>query len=858
MRRALRYVLALAVPALLTSSPSSAQPVLTDSLYLAHHPRVLFTPAELPVLRARIHDGGRDDEAYTYVRNYVQNIYSVLPPTTVLGPYFGLDAMPNLGLVAHLELPPNTAAMAQGKLLTLYLVNTYEPDYDEANSGLRLRSLALGYDLFFADATEAERALVRDEMVRYIEPMIGTTAYESFEYRPYLGNHSAMFGAALGLAAISLQGEAEAEQLAAALAMADRIAENLLTYQFDPGGAYNEGVLYALWTLRNLVYYFDARERFDGYSYADHATVRAVEQWLPYELLPEGGGYSHNLNDSPYLTTPFSRSTTYVDWATSKWNSGLAAWLWEHSAGTYGTDVGIMADKAGTILWHTNVPPIQPDDILPLHRVWVQRGLYHFRTGWQTTKTTIDDVVFTFHSGKFQGGHAQEDQNTFALYAYGAKFAIDHGAGGLGKESEAHNLVLVDGLGQHNAGSSIGTDGRIAEYLLGGSADYVVGDATQAYATYSEFNAPGVPFPGVDWSWGYSGANPVQHAFRRVLVVHGEASSPYIVVMDDIDKDGAPHLYQWRMHTHFGNTVNTAASPWTIEGAGAAMDVHLLHPSAESATVTTSAFENGNTDPNSTILRVTHTAIDPRFALMLVPRRGGSPSPAVTREPYPWGYACSVDWGGGVVDRLVRNDAGAAVAHENIETDALVAWVREENGVVAAYLAAGARSLVVGTNALVTVFDGPVTCEMSGSTIHIDRADAVFRFFDSGIAEVLCREQPVEFVLVGGYLVTAAATPVPNVPPPTAWTLAAHPNPFNSRTTLTYTVPADGPVTVAVFDARGARVATLVHREFRRTGDHRVEWDGRTDGNRSAASGVYFARVEQNGAYRASKMVLLK
>jgi hypothetical protein len=84
-----------------------------------------------------------------------------------------------------------------------------------------------------------------------------------------------------------------------------------------------------------------------------------------------------------------------------------------------------------------------------------------------------------------------------------------------------------------------------------------------------------------------------------------------------------------------------------------------------------------------------------------------------------------------------------------------------------------------------------------------------------------------------------------------------HPNPFNPRTTVSYTVPSRGTVTVAIFDARGARVATLVNGEERDAGAYRVEWDGRA-GNGPAASGIYFARIEHAGATRSKKMLLLK
>jgi hypothetical protein len=96
--------------------------------------------------------------------------------------------------------------------------------------------------------------------------------------------------------------------------------------------------------------------------------------------------------------------------------------------------------------------------------------------------------------------------------------------------------------------------------------------------------------------------------------------------------------------------------------------------------------------------------------------------------------------------------------------------------------------------------------------------------------------------------------------PPASYVLSVsnYPNPFNPSTTMSYTVPARGNVTVAIYDARGARVATLVNNETRDAGAYRMEWNGRADGGSAVSSGIYFARIEQNGAVRTKKMVLLK
>jgi len=849
--------LATLVVATLAAGVARAQVVLNDATYNAHHPRLLFTNGELSSLRAKVQDGGRDDDAYAVIRYWVQDVYPTQSMSYLLGQWFGLQSVPAMALVGHIESPNDQAALALGKTFTTHIATTYNADFNESDSSMRLRSLALGYDAFFANATEAERGAIRDEIVLYIQKMVWNDGYRVFEMRPYLANHSAMVASALGLAAIALQGEADPALLASALAMCDRIVNNLIEYQFDPDGAYNEGALYGLWTLMHLVYYFDARERFDGTDFSTNVRLRRAEQWLAYELLPEGSARAHNLNDSGYLSLPFARTPTYFSWAMQEWNSGLSSWLWEHSAGTYGVDMGVETDKVGTVLWHKSLAPVQPDAVLPPHRIWQQRGLYHFRTGWQTGASS-NDVVFGFYSGKFQGGHAQEDQNQFSLTAYGERFVVDHGPGSTAKQSEAHNLILIDGQGQHNAGSSIGTDGRIASSVLGDFADFLLGDASQAYTTYSEFNATGVPLPGSNWSWGYHGANPVLRAERRVLVVHGDGAPPYFVIMDDIDKDGGVHSYEWRMHTANSNAVGTATHPMTVTGASASMDIHLLHPAPALVSVATQPFNNGNTDPDATVLRVTRTAVNPMFSFLLIPRAPETPAPVVTTQSYPWGYATDVAWGGGVVDHVLRNDSGATATHNGIKSDALVTLVREINGGVHGYLAVGVSSLMIGAIDYVTIGGGRVVCEMSETKIHLDRADAHFRFFDTGITEVLHNEDAVGFVVQSGYVFPESATPVGDVPPaPVTLAVSAHPNPFNPSTAIRVEGTHGARTRVEVYDVTGRRVRLLADAPLG-AGVATLRWNGRNDAGEPVASGTYFLRASTSAGARTLKLTLLK
>ncbi len=94
-------------------------------------------------------------------------------------------------------------------------------------------------------------------------------------------------------------------------------------------------------------------------------------------------------------------------------------------------------------------------------------------------------------------------------------------------------------------------------------------------------------------------------------------------------------------------------------------------------------------------------------------------------------------------------------------------------------------------------------------------------------------------------------------PVPAAALAQNAPNPFNPRTTITFTLPQDGRVTVTVHDAAGRLVRTLLD-GHRSAATHSVVWDGADQAGREAPSGIYFYRVAQGGSQRAGRMALVR
>ncbi|MBM4117340.1 hypothetical protein FJ251_06280 [bacterium] len=123
-----------------------------------------------------------------------------------------------------------------------------------------------------------------------------------------------------------------------------------------------------------------------------------------------------------------------------------------------------------------------------------------------------------------------------------------------------------------------------------------------------------------------------------------------------------------------------------------------------------------------------------------------------------------------------------------------------------------------------------------------------------------------EFTLVDGvidsrYIAAWQETPVTAVPDlADADGLALNPctpNPFNSATRLSYSLPEAGAVCLDVLDIRGRRLATPLA-GYQEAGPHSLVWLAQDDLGNPLASGLYLLRLSAAGAMRMQKIVLAK
>jgi len=84
-----------------------------------------------------------------------------------------------------------------------------------------------------------------------------------------------------------------------------------------------------------------------------------------------------------------------------------------------------------------------------------------------------------------------------------------------------------------------------------------------------------------------------------------------------------------------------------------------------------------------------------------------------------------------------------------------------------------------------------------------------------------------------------------------------YPNPFNVSTTIEFSIPKSGPVTLEIFNISGQKVVELVNDHIT-SGKHAIVWNGYDDNGNRAASGIYISRLRFNGHFLTNRMTLLK
>ena len=78
------------------------------------------------------------------------------------------------------------------------------------------------------------------------------------------------------------------------------------------------------------------------------------------------------------------------------------------------------------------------------------------------------------------------------------------------------------------------------------------------------------------------------------------------------------------------------------------------------------------------------------------------------------------------------------------------------------------------------------------------------------------------------------------------------PNPFNPTTTIKYSIPKSGIVSIKIYNTVGEQVASLVNKE-QEIGNYEIKFDATF-----FSSGIYFYQLKSEDFIETKKMILIK
>jgi hypothetical protein len=434
----------------LTARSGAATARVDFEFRLPRHPKLLFGTEALAALRAR-----KDEPAFAGIwASMLDAATDYDPPIADPGPGRDIrgyaDRLVNLALIQLVDPAQPYAELLWTYFFTMLRYPNWEEGATPFNNldltvGHFLTALALAYDWHYDTLTPAERSETRARLRSVAERWMATyylRVYRDIGWQNYgtvTNNHYWINNEGVAAAAFLLADEMPEALRAPWVA---RLEENLgvILSVLEADGSSNEGVAYHSYGQINLFPWVDMRDRaLGGDTSASVPWFRESVLFDLYSVLPGGadnyGGVA-NFGDCP--PSHYNSPRTIQAWLAARLGDPVAQWS------------ALRLDRpsltAMSYLWLDPTVPEQAPDTLPTWRLFPQKGIYAWRSAWAD-----DAAYFSLKSGSYFGGHEQPDAGHFILHRAGVPYVTDHGYSYL-KQTDEHNVILVDGGGQYGSG----------------------------------------------------------------------------------------------------------------------------------------------------------------------------------------------------------------------------------------------------------------------------------------------------------------------------------------------------------------------------------------------------------------------
>ncbi len=659
------------------------------------HPRVLFGPSELARLRQQMQT---EVGKYTQGRvdNYLQTIHVAGKPlaqeyaglvkgdqnslTYVKEPFWQNKITYMLSLESFEAMLQQDQARGQQAAAALATYASIPRNWAKLDPDAYF---ALAYDFDYNYMSEAQRHIVRQaiSMSTTGKKVFGADFPADWRMSNWTTN-----GMALMVAALTIEGEQGYD--ATIYPSCLPLMKDFLHYGITQSGGGMEAMHYYHYGMQIGSLALVAFARHGDILFSD-PHYRALPNWLIASMEPYGDAFSMHMD------SPNDQGGIIGDYLIQKWvwpGDPVIDMIWRNRVGADGTGLGNYGDwllilffPSDPVGWkpykgpspHTKwglneaaIPPNYPDTVsgiealkLPLTYWDPVRGLQITRNRWGRDGMVLHLDMNT--EADYAAAHAHANSGEFTLSALGRKWAIDRGFHVA--ETKDNSCILIDGRGQ----GFFPVGGATVERRDDPNFTLIAGDASEPYhwisrgqnrlnepaltefhwqpdtradtvRRFGEFLATNKTQPWLDKQASQypfrAVYNPVQKAFRTAAL-RRNGSHDYALIVDDIQKDGNSHQYDWLMQVADDLTVKSRNGNSIVLGSADAKDnrrllVQMIGASAGGSWIfenyevkrtpessDTQSFGMGNR------LRYSVRAVAPGFKVLLYPYREGEALP---------------------------------------------------------------------------------------------------------------------------------------------------------------------------------------------------------------------------------------
>ncbi|MFH1737450.1 MAG: heparinase II/III family protein [bacterium] len=420
---------------------------------------------------------------------------------------------------------------------------------------------------------------------------------------------------------------------------------------FGADGGFYEGLNYADYSLRTFFRYAEALITVTGEDMiSNNPAIRGICDFFLYSAYQTSDGwFSVNFGDSSSHFVPDNSMLLNL---ARRMRDPHVLWYWEQVH-------KYPHDPMGFMWLPTELKP-EPPDSLPPRRLFEGIDWAILRDGW-----SVDGGLFAMTCGDYWN-HAHADAGSFILYSNGKPLIVDPGSCDYSKkeyvsyfvQSEAHNVVLLDNLGQPQEDRYHGSQfrGEIRGWLSTPDYTYFYADATGPYASLFSRN------------------------YRHVIALRD-----LYAIVDDL-KAHEPGIFSWLLHTEGKAVFKDQAV--TVTNSPAVADLRFAFPAELRAEERPGLREETCEPVPYLALSTKESSQDVKFLSVLSTRKASDPAPPplTSRQGDNWiGMRFNVPEG--AVDLFCNLLADGRKMHENSEnnlegfiTDAFLLLVFRDKG----------------------------------------------------------------------------------------------------------------------------------------------------------------------------------